>query len=99
MRIDLELCLPRDAMTLPVIRHVARCALKELGVTPSAVDDVGLALTEACTNVVKHSGVDEAYEVHLLVSDNVCPARSKSSHPPRPSIRALFFMRWFGRLF
>jgi len=72
MRIDLEVFLPRDAATLPVIRHIAMCALDELGVAPSAVDDVALALTEACTNVVKHSGVDEEYEVHLVVTDALC---------------------------
>jgi serine/threonine-protein kinase RsbW len=72
MRIDMEICLPRDALTLPVIRHIAMCALDELGVSPAAVDDVALALTEACTNVVKHSGVDDEYEVHLVVSDDVC---------------------------
>lgn len=72
MKIDLEICLPRDNSTLPVIRHIASCALGELGVTASAIDDVALALTEACTNVVKHSGVDDEYEVHLVVTDGLC---------------------------
>lgn len=72
MRIDLEVCLPRDVITLPVIRHIAICALGELGVTTTAVDDVALALTEACTNVVKHSGADDEYEVHLVVTDGLC---------------------------
>jgi len=72
MKIDLEICLPRDNSTLPVIRHIAICALGELGVTASAIDDVALALTEACTNVVKHSGVDDEYEVHLVVTDGLC---------------------------
>ncbi len=72
MKIGMEICLPRDALTLPVVRHIAMCALSELGVAPAAVDDVALALTEACTNVVKHSGVDDEYEVHLVVTDNVC---------------------------
>lgn len=72
MKIGMEICLPRDALTLPVVRHIAMCALGELGVAPAAVDDVALALTEACTNVVKHSGVDDEYEVHLVVTDNVC---------------------------
>ena len=68
----MEICLPRDSATLPVIRHIAVCALGELGVVPTAIDDVALALTEACTNVVKHSGADDEYEVHLVVSDDVC---------------------------
>jgi serine/threonine-protein kinase RsbW len=72
MKIDMEICLPRDSRTLPVIRHIAMCALGELGVVPAAIDDVALALTEACTNVVKHSGVDDEYEVHLVVTDDIC---------------------------
>jgi serine/threonine-protein kinase RsbW len=72
VKIDMEICLPRDSLTLPVIRHIAACALGELGVAAHAVDDVALALTEACTNVVKHSGVDDEYEVHLVVTDDLC---------------------------
>jgi len=68
----MQICLPRDTLSLPVIRHIAMCVLGELGVASSAVDDVALALTEACTNVVKHSGVDDEYEVHLVVTDDVC---------------------------
>lgn len=72
MRIDLEICLPRDALTLPVVRHITVCALDELGVASSDVDDVALALSEACTNVVRHSEADDEYEVHLVVTDQVC---------------------------
>ncbi|MEA2686608.1 MAG: serine/threonine-protein kinase RsbW [Actinomycetota bacterium] len=72
MRIVLELTLPRDSFTLPVTRHIAVCALDELGVAPETVDDVALALTEACSNVVKHSGVEDEYAVRLVVSDHRC---------------------------
>ena len=72
MRIQLGVRLPRDSVTLPVIRHIAVCALDELGVVPTDVDDVALALTEACANVVRHSGVDDEYEVHLDVVDGLC---------------------------
>ncbi len=72
MKIQLGVCLPRDSVTLPVIRHIAVCALDELGVVPADVDDVALALTEACANVVRHSGVDDEYEVHFEVTDDLC---------------------------
>lgn len=72
MRIDLVLCLPRESLTLPVIRHIVRCALQELGVTSDSIDDVALALSEACTNVIEHSGVDDEYEVQLTIGDSVC---------------------------
>lgn len=69
------LCLPRDSSTLPVVRHIAGFALRELGVEEHAIEDVELALTEASGNVVKHSGVDDRYEVHLLLEDKVCEIR------------------------
>lgn len=75
MRITLMLCLPRDSATLPVVRHIAGCALKELGVETETIEDVELALTEAAANVVKHSGADDDYEVHLVLEDNLCEIR------------------------
>lgn len=75
LRINLMLCLPRDARTLPVVRHIAVCALHELGIGEEVVGDVALALTEASGNVVKHSGKDDAYEVHLQIEDTVCEIR------------------------
>ncbi len=75
MQITLTLCLPRDSSTLPVVRHIAGFALRELGVEEEAINDVELALTEASANVVKHSGVDDKYEVHLALQDTVCEIR------------------------
>ena len=75
MRISLVLCLPRDASTLPVVRHIAGCALKELGVDPEPIEDVALALTEASANVVKHSGAGDQYEVQLIIENDVCQIR------------------------
>jgi serine/threonine-protein kinase RsbW len=75
VRISLVLCLPRDAATLPVARHITERALDELGVEAGATADVALALTEASANVVKHSGAGDAYEVHLTIENNVCEIR------------------------
>jgi serine/threonine-protein kinase RsbW len=75
VRISLTLCLPRDELTLPVVRHIAVCALDELGIDREVVGDVALALTEASANVVKHSGKDDAYEVHFQIDDTVCEIR------------------------
>jgi serine/threonine-protein kinase RsbW len=69
------LCLPRDSSTLPVVRHIAECSLRELGVEVEAIEDVALALTEASANVVKHSGADDLYEVHLILENNICEIR------------------------
>jgi len=75
VQITLMLCLPRDASTLPVVRHIARCALAELGVESGAIEDVELALTEASANVVKHSGTKDQYEVHLVLDESTCEIR------------------------
>lgn len=69
------LCLPRDSSTLPVVRHIAAAALRELGVESEEIDDVALALTEAAANVVKHSGADDKYEVHLILENTTCEIR------------------------
>jgi serine/threonine-protein kinase RsbW len=69
------LCLPRDSSTLSVVRHIAASALEELGVESEEIGDVVLALTEAAANVVKHSGADDQYEVHLVIENNTCEIR------------------------
>lgn len=69
------LCLPRDSSTLSVVRHITASALEELGVVSEEIDDVILALTEAAANVVKHSGADDKYEVHLVIENNTCDIR------------------------
>jgi serine/threonine-protein kinase RsbW len=75
MNIDLMLSLPRDASTIGLVRHVARCALVELGATDDTVADVELALTEACANVVKHSMADDEYDVHFELDGRECRIR------------------------
>lgn len=75
MRITLMLCLPRDSATLPVVRHIAGCSLRELGVETEAIDDVELAITEALANVIKHAGSGDLYEVHLMFEDSTCEIR------------------------
>jgi serine/threonine-protein kinase RsbW len=69
------LCLPRDSSTLPVVRHIASAALRELGVETEAIEDVALALTEAAANVVKHSGAGDQYEIHLILENSTCEIR------------------------
>ena len=69
------LCLPRDSSTLSVVRHITASALEELGVLSEEISDVVLALTEAAANVVKHSGADDQYEVHLVIENNTCEIR------------------------
>ena len=72
MEITLALNLPRDEMSVPVARRIVSTSLRSVGVEDECVDDVTLALTEACTNVLKHSGPGDEYEVRVLLRDSVC---------------------------
>jgi serine/threonine-protein kinase RsbW len=56
MELSLALTLPRDEQTVPVARHIVRNAMDQVGVEETCVYDVELALSEACTNVLLHSG-------------------------------------------
>lgn len=54
-------------MTVSVARHVVRSSMHEVGVARDTISDIEIALTEACTNVLKHSGPGDRYEVSLSV--------------------------------
>ena len=65
MELSLALTLPRDEQTVPVARHIVRNAMDQVGVDETCVYDVELALSEACTNVLLHSGPGDQYVVRL----------------------------------
>jgi serine/threonine-protein kinase RsbW len=73
--IDLELVLPRDNATVPLVRHILRHTLTEFGVTAACVGDVELAVTEAAANVIEHSDGDEQYEITVSVDEQRCRIR------------------------
>ncbi len=75
MQIEVGLCLPQEAETVTLIRSIVSDALEKLGVTEDCVDDIRLALSEACTNVIVHAGAGDEYEVRLEVDDERCEIR------------------------
>jgi hypothetical protein len=48
--------LPREARNVPVVRRTVATALESAGVTDECVEEVQVALSEACTNVFQHAG-------------------------------------------
>jgi anti-sigma regulatory factor (Ser/Thr protein kinase) len=64
--------LPVDAQSVPLVRGLLRQALDHLGVAAAGVEDILLALTEACANVVQHAGDHDEYEVDIAIDDTVC---------------------------
>lgn len=81
---DIRLTLPASAESVALVRHVLGALAEALRMPPEAVDDVKLAVTEACTNVVRHaySGSDvgpldvtaepEAGRLTVVVADHGC---------------------------
>jgi serine/threonine-protein kinase RsbW len=70
--IDVRLSLPRDAISVPVIRRILRVALVTLRVHDDCVSDIEIALTEACTNVLDHARTGDHYEVVASIHDDRC---------------------------
>jgi len=75
MQVIIALSLPRDERTIPVSRHIAATAMAEIGVGEDSTRDIAIALSEACTNVLKHSGPGDEYEVSLEVDEDQCVIR------------------------
>src|ERR1700722_2936696 len=72
---DVEFCLvfPRESLSVPVMRRVLGDTLSRLGIDENCVEDLLLAVTEACTNVLRHSGPGgRRYELVGHVSSKRC---------------------------
>jgi serine/threonine-protein kinase RsbW len=72
LNVQFSVRLPTDAKSVPLVRGLLRQALTYLGVTPEGIDEIALALTEACANVVQHAGEHEEYQVDVVIDDRVC---------------------------
>ena len=76
MQILFTVVLPRDEVTVPLIRHIVRDSLLKIGATRECVSDIELALTEACTNVLHHAKANPSeYSVSVDVNDVTCDIR------------------------
>ena len=63
MEIRLTLALPRDEISVPLVRRILKQSMDVLGVDPEVTYDIELALTEACTNVLDHAADGDQYEL------------------------------------
>ena len=68
MELLFDLLLPRDRLTVPMVRHLFGASLDRLGVATECVEELELAVTEACSNALKHAPAgEEQYEVSARV--------------------------------
>ena len=71
MELSLALSLPRDELSVPVVRQICSQAMRVLGVADVCLQDLQVALTEACANVLKHAQADQEYEVRVRIDDEM----------------------------
>jgi serine/threonine-protein kinase RsbW len=74
--VDVKFCLvfPREALSVPVMRRVLGDTLRRLGADEDGIADLLLAVTEACTNVIRHGrgGPGRRYEVVASIGEGGC---------------------------
>jgi serine/threonine-protein kinase RsbW len=70
--VKFRLVLPREPVSVPVMRRVLGGTLLSFGANPESVADLLLAATEACTNVLRHGERAEEYQVYASVSHGDC---------------------------
>lgn len=59
----MTICLPRERLSIPVVRRTLNGAMRAIGIEQGDADDVTLAVSEACTNVLDHVEDGDEYEV------------------------------------
>jgi serine/threonine-protein kinase RsbW len=64
--------LPRRAATVPMARQLLDRALALMGVAQDCRFDIALALTEACTNAIRHAHGANEYQVTVTTNDDQC---------------------------
>jgi serine/threonine-protein kinase RsbW len=72
VEIGFSVRLPVDASSVPFVRGLCRQALEHLEVDRGVVEEITLALSEACANVVRHAGSGRDYQVEVDIDDRRC---------------------------
>ncbi len=64
---DVRLTLPARPENVAVVRHVLGALSESLGLPQAVTEDVRLAVTEACTNVVRHAYAGREGTIDVVV--------------------------------
>lgn len=79
MFIDMAVCLPKEAGTVGLVRAAIARTLDLFGVDDESIEDIRLAVSEACTNVIEHASSEDEYEVSVRVDEKECSIRVKNT--------------------
>jgi serine/threonine-protein kinase RsbW len=74
MNIWWTLHLRREAASVPLARKILLGTMDSVGVDPQVSFDIGVALTEACANVVEHAvaGSSDEFQVTVTLDEERC---------------------------
>ncbi|WP_346619186.1 ATP-binding protein [Blastococcus montanus] len=72
MNVEFSVRLPTDTHSVPLVRGLVRQALEHLRVPGAVVEEIVLALTEACANVVDHAADQDVYQVDVAIDEQLC---------------------------
>jgi serine/threonine-protein kinase RsbW len=64
---DMRLTLPARPENVAVVRHVLGALADALGLPDAVTEDMRLAVTEACTNVVRHAYAGDEGTIDVVV--------------------------------
>jgi serine/threonine-protein kinase RsbW len=70
--IELHVNVPRDARFISLLRTVAASLLDGVDVPRDSIDDLTIALSEACSNVILHAPGSDEYGVQVTVTARAC---------------------------
>jgi anti-sigma regulatory factor (Ser/Thr protein kinase) len=73
MRLALNLRLPADTRLLGATRKILAVYLEEFGASTAVVDDVILAMDEACSNVLQHAYPEGQVDNNFLLRADLQP--------------------------
>ncbi len=80
MKFVFTINLPRDASSIRFARNIVGSTMTQLGIESDCVYDVEVAVTEACTNVLKHAqGARDEYEVEFTIDPRRASIRIKDT--------------------
>jgi serine/threonine-protein kinase RsbW len=70
--IQVQLSFPRDARYVGTVRKLSRSILTNLDAPSEPLDELEIALSEACANAVRHAAGTMDYRVVLSLFDDYC---------------------------